>query len=157
VDAGLPTEQLDGIVALGGYTLTPSTPNPTARRVKRNLIGGMQAFDGFSGLEGSSALGNETDLTFERRDLQKRNIYTGWVEAFFFLNSDLSLTSSLLHSFDLPSFVLEAFAGLEVGVDLLSKLNIEQYETALTYSQLGVPAYTDSSLTVSIATQFWPA
>lgn len=73
----MPTEQLDGIVALGGYTLTPSTPNPTSRRAKRSLVGGIQAFDGFSGLEGTSALGNETDLVFDKRGLQKRNIYTG--------------------------------------------------------------------------------
>lgn len=77
VDAGLPTEQLDGIIALGGYTLTPSTPNPTSRRAKRSLVGGMQSFDGFSGLEGTSALGNETGLTFDKRGLQKRNIYSG--------------------------------------------------------------------------------
>lgn len=80
MQAGLPTEQLDGIVALGGYTLTPSTPNPTAR-AKRSLLGGMQAFDDYEdliGVDGESALSNETDLFFEKRGLAKRaNIYTG--------------------------------------------------------------------------------
>lgn len=62
------------------------------------------------------------------------------------LADPLSLTR-----FDLPSFVLEAFAELEVKVDLLSKVTIGEYQTALTYEQYGVPAHTDETLTVSIS------
>ncbi|GAA6027071.1 hypothetical protein JCM8097_006088 [Rhodosporidiobolus ruineniae] len=126
VDAGLATEQIDGIVALGGYEYVATTPNPASsrrRRAKRSetplALGAVDSLREqarlMSGFEG------------EKRDLQKRNIYTG---------------------FDLPSYVLEAFAGLEVNVDLLSRLNIGDYTTTLAYSQPSVPAYTDQSLTL---------
>jgi hypothetical protein len=66
--------------------------------------------------------------------------------------------------FDLPSYVLRAFAQLTVNVDLVSTVNIGasclpdspsmrmlssepgDFVTALTYSQTGVPVLTDSSL-----------
>lgn len=53
------------------------------------------------------------------------------------------------HSFDLPSFVLQAFANLKVNVELISSVNIGDYSTVLSYTQPGVPAYTGQSLTVS--------
>jgi len=59
--------------------------------------------------------------------------------------------TSTLHSFDLPSYVLRAFAGLEVTVDLVSAVKIGEYTTSLTYSQPNVPAYTDSTLTVRLS------
>ncbi|GAA5897781.1 hypothetical protein JCM8208_000260 [Rhodotorula glutinis] len=141
VDAGLGTEQLDGIVALGGYAYVPTSPNPSSaarQRTKRALLG---AYDEPSGMYGFGA-GNasvEDGLVFvqeSKRGLVRRdNIYTGM------------LTSSV-HSFDLPSYVLRAFAGLEVTVDLVSAVKIGEYTTSLTYSQPNVPAYTDSTLTL---------
>ncbi|GAA6057282.1 hypothetical protein JCM3770_004534 [Rhodotorula araucariae] len=132
VDAGLSTEQLDGIVQLGGYEYVATTPNPgsAARaRAKRSMLGALEQPSHMVGF----AAGNQTQedgLVFvqeSKRGLAKRNIYTG---------------------FDLPSYVLEAFAGLEVNVDLLSAVRIGEYTTSLTYSQPGVPAYTDQTLTM---------
>jgi hypothetical protein len=73
VDAGLPTEQLDGIVALGGYTYTPST-GAGSRLAKRDLLGDAT----FGGLLDDAALfGGDMDLSFGKRELEKRNLYTG--------------------------------------------------------------------------------
>ncbi|BGP44010.1 hypothetical protein JCM10449v2_008067 [Rhodotorula kratochvilovae] len=130
VDAGLSTEQLDGIVQLGGYEYVATTPRPGARtRAKRSVLGALE----LPGAMGGVGAGNgttEDGLVFtqeSKRGLAKRNIYTG---------------------FDLPSYVLEAFAGLEVDIDLLSAVNIGEYTTSLTYRQAGVPAYTDQTLTM---------
>ena len=61
------------------------------------------------------------------------------------------MTASLASTrFDLPSYVLQAFAGLRVNVDLISSVKIGDYSTVLSYVQEGVPAYTDQSLTVSL-------
>ncbi|BGP00846.1 hypothetical protein RTBOTA2_002159 [Rhodotorula toruloides] len=135
VEQGMATDQIDGIVKLGGYEYVPTTPSPTpSRRVKRSqeydAYGYLDGLDGSR--EGLAQIGNETGdaLVFSqesKRGLEKRNIYTG---------------------FDLPSYVLKAFSGLKVNVDLLTTLNIGEYTTSLKYSQPGVAAYTDSSLTL---------
>ncbi|BGP22157.1 pre-rRNA processing protein [Rhodotorula toruloides] len=135
VEQGMATDQIDGIVKLGGYQYVPTAPSPTAsRRVKRAQEHGAYGYvDGLDGSpEGLAPIGNETGdaLVFSqesKRGLEKRNIYTG---------------------FDLPSYVLKAFSGLKVNVDLLTTLNIGEYTTSLKYSQPGVAAYTDSSLTL---------
>lgn len=154
VDANLPTEQLDGIVALGGYSYIPTASTasgsaPAARKErmrKRSVPWSLKEDEpeqehatmqhlveypgvGIGGVNATNGPSNELILG-RKRQLTKRNIYTG---------------------FDLPSFVLSAFAGLEVDVDLVTILNIGQYETSLTYSQPSVPAYTDSTLTVRFA------
>ncbi|GAA5951249.1 hypothetical protein JCM3765_002422 [Sporobolomyces pararoseus] len=129
VDAGLPTEQIDGIVALGGYQYVPTAATASAQQArKRSLdIGALE----MGSLEDRSAfVGNETGLVFaseSHRFAKRANIYTG---------------------FDLPSYVLRAFAGLEVNVELVSSVNIGDYSTVLSYTQPGVPAYTDESLTL---------
>jgi len=50
--------------------------------------------------------------------------------------------------FNLPNYVLTAFAGLVVDVDLLTVLHIGDFTTDLAYAQQNVPAHTDSSLTL---------
>ncbi|GAA5969858.1 hypothetical protein JCM21900_004182 [Sporobolomyces salmonicolor] len=132
VDAGLSTAQLDGIVALGGYTYVPTASGATAtsaRRAKRSLGAlHLEVSDPLSFLSsGNGMVDHGLVLESESKRLAKRNIYTG---------------------FDLPSYVLQAFAGLEVDVDLISTLNIGDYKTVLSYTQAGVPAYTDQSLTL---------
>lgn len=71
VEAGLPTEQLDGIVALGGieYVNTTATPAPM---VKRNEV---ETGEDMIPL----ALGYESFVgeTLAKRELRKRNIYSG--------------------------------------------------------------------------------
>ncbi|GAA5937070.1 uncharacterized protein JCM15063_000146 [Sporobolomyces koalae] len=129
VSAGLPTEQLDGIVALGGYQYVPTAATADALQArKRSLDVGAIDMNGFE--DKSSFVGNETGLVFESEShhLAKRdNIYTG---------------------FNLPSYVLQAFAGLKVNVDLTSSVNIGDYATVLSYVQKDVPAYTDQTLTL---------
>ncbi|KAM0750211.1 hypothetical protein T439DRAFT_247618 [Meredithblackwellia eburnea MCA 4105] len=149
VEAGLSTEQIDGIVALGGYSYVPTTGTTTRRLVKRSfeeeeeylaLINSIE-LGGDGGLtnhlekpldgeeELSLALGMEdfVQQSVVKRGLAKRNIYTG---------------------FNLPSYVLQAFSGLVVNVDLLSELHIGDFSTNLAYQQQAVPAYTDSTLTL---------
>ncbi|KAL8287086.1 hypothetical protein RQP46_004092 [Phenoliferia psychrophenolica] len=119
-EAGLPTDQIDGIVKLGGYSYVNTTGTPSL--VKRNeLDTGADSIP--------LALGYESFVgeALSKRELQKRNIYSG---------------------FDLPSFVLTAFASLKVDVALVSVLHIGDFTTNLAYSQANVPAYTDSTLTL---------
>ncbi|KAL8278093.1 hypothetical protein RQP46_009553 [Phenoliferia psychrophenolica] len=120
VEAGLPTDQIDGIVALGGYTYV----NITGARslVRRNELE-MGADSIHLALGDDYCVGE----ALSKRELQKRNIYSG---------------------FDLPSFVLTAFAALKVDVALVSVLHIGDFTTNLAYSQAEVPAYTDSTLTL---------
>ncbi|KAI5120964.1 hypothetical protein M0805_006636 [Coniferiporia weirii] len=74
VDAGLDTEQLDGIVALGGYSYVRTTDQDGPNTTKR-------------------------ELEFHGGQLEKRNMYTGFNlpdfvdKAFKQLKSDVSLTS----------------------------------------------------------------
>lgn len=63
---------------------------------------------------------------------------------FFFRIADLTFVLS----FDLPTYVIKAFSALTVTVDLVSILQIGNFTTNLEYHQIGVPAYTDSSLTL---------
>ncbi|KAL8277420.1 hypothetical protein RQP46_010142 [Phenoliferia psychrophenolica] len=110
VDAGLSTEQLDGIVELGGYSYL-ATVSTTS---KRSLI------------ECSTSDCERDALTSGRR-LARRNIYTG---------------------FNLPSYILSAFANLYINVELVVALHIGDFVTDLTYAQSSLRAYTDSTLTV---------
>lgn len=83
------TDQIDGIVKLGGYEYVPTTPSPTpSRRVKRSqeydAYGYLDGLDGSR--EGLAQIGNETGdaLVFSqesKRGLEKRNIYTGSVRS----------------------------------------------------------------------------
>ncbi|GJN94719.1 hypothetical protein Rhopal_007810-T1 [Rhodotorula paludigena] len=127
-EQGLSTEQLDGIVQIGGYEYVATTPNPapsrgTAKRAKR-AIGAIHSHEADE--RALSGGGAEDWAPESAHGLVKRNIYTG---------------------FDLPSYVLQAFSGLEVNIDLLSAVRIGEYTTSLAYQQTGVPAYTDSTLT----------
>ncbi|GAA5914535.1 uncharacterized protein JCM6883_003197 [Sporobolomyces salmoneus] len=129
VDAGLPTEQIDGIVALGGYEYVPTAATASAQSARKRSLD-LGALDVRSFEDRSASVGNETGLIFEsdiQRLMKRDNIYTG---------------------FDLPSYVLRAFAGLDVNVELISSVNIGDYSTVLSYTQPGVPAYTDQTLTL---------
>lgn len=135
VEGGQDVVPLDGIVALGGYTLTPSGPNPGPRNetaaasAQRRLAKRSAGY--YSGNDDLDALSSASSHFVKRQStngaIPGREVYAG---------------------FDLPSYVLQAFAGLEVVVDLISTVNIGQYETFLSYTQPGVPAYTDSTLTL---------
>lgn len=48
--------------------------------------------------------------------------------------------------FDLPTYVDAAFQKLTADVELSSGVNIGQYQTSLSYTQLGVTIKTDKSL-----------
>lgn len=84
VDAGLSTEQLDGIVALGGYEYVPTAPNPSSAvaarmRAKRDLMGAYEQPSGMYDI-GTGNATQEDGLVFtqeSKRGLVKRNIYTG--------------------------------------------------------------------------------
>jgi len=84
VSAGLPTEQIDGIVALGGYQYVPTAADATAQQArKRSLAVGTLDMDAFG--TKSAFVGNETGLVFEsesHRFAKRANIYTGSVDAF---------------------------------------------------------------------------
>ena len=107
VKAGLPTEQLDGIVALGGYHYLSTTSQ------KREVI----------------------EAEIAARSLEKRdNIYI-YTCAHPFSQSKRS-THLAFSGFDLPTFVDGAFKKLTSDVALTSTVTIGQYTTELTYSQL---------------------
>lgn len=114
--AGLPTEQIDGIVALGGYSYLPvkNTTNGNTTISTRGLRYEIPSLP-----MGRDELGVE--LTLGKRD----NIYTGFM---------------------LPPFVDKAFSLLVADIELVTAFSIGGYQTTLTYSQLGVPVKTDASL-----------
>jgi hypothetical protein len=54
--------------------------------------------------------------------------------------------SNIYIGFVLPPFVDKVFSLLKADISLLSQVNIGQYSTQLTYTQLQVPVKTDQSL-----------
>lgn len=81
VDAGLPTEQIDGIVALGGYQYVPTAATASAQQARKRSID-IGALETGSLEDRSAFVGNETGLVFEsesHRFAKRANIYTGCV------------------------------------------------------------------------------
>lgn len=120
VESNMNVDQLDGIVALGGYTYSKSNAS-TSSSSKRDIIFGQD-------LELTDSLVSPvtlSPLSLGKRSLVKRNMYTG---------------------FDLTSYVLNAFKVLTVDVDLVTVLKIGDFTTNLVYAQQQVKANTDSSL-----------
>lgn len=115
----MPTEQLDGIMVLGGYSYVPakntSDGNTTISTIEtRGLL-----YDIPSLPLSREELGVE--LSLGKRD----NIYTG---------------------FNLVPYVDQSFSLLKADIELITSVAIGGYETTLTYSQLAVPVKTDASL-----------
>lgn len=112
VQAGLPTEQIDGIVALGGYTYLPvrNTTTNTTSSISTSVFG-RDLLD----MEVSHELG------------KRSNVYTGFVlppfvdKAFALLKADIELVSNLL----VGSYATQlTYTQLEVPVKTDASLNL---------------------------------
>ncbi|KAL8280236.1 hypothetical protein RQP46_007350 [Phenoliferia psychrophenolica] len=126
IEAGQRTDQLDGLVALGGLSYVETkeapafTPSPPASTppAKRDKIDDMIPL----------ALEYES---FVEESLSKRaeivNIYT---------------------DFNIETYAQACFAVLRVNVDMLARLSIDDFTTDFAYTQSNVPAFTDSTLFV---------
>ncbi len=132
VQANLNPAYVDGIVALGGFTLTPST-----------VVGsGMQKRDDFSATEGGAfadvllGVGNDPS-TIENLE---ENLESRGVER------PLQKRANLFTGFDLPSYVAAAFKVAKADLVITSDAVIGDYGTTLTFSQMGVPLNTDATL-----------
>ena len=141
VSAGLDPAYIDGVVALGGFTLTPSTGadsnNLTAANSKRDTEhshnnraneGGALA-DMLMGAGNDPRSIQELEETLQSRSVerpQKRaNLYTG---------------------FNLESYVAAAFKIAKADLVITSDAVIGEYGTTLTFSQRNVPLNTDETL-----------
>ncbi|KAF8314052.1 hypothetical protein DL93DRAFT_2167525 [Clavulina sp. PMI_390] len=127
--AGEDTEQLDGIMQIGGYsyiTAVNTTTNATIPTRKRSITASDAEEDTVFGVPGDyELLALEPSLGAGAKMGKRDNIYTG---------------------FNLPSFTDKAFAYLTSDLELVSDIDIGGYVTTLTYTQKGVPVATDSSL-----------
>ncbi|CAD6924941.1 unnamed protein product [Tilletia controversa] len=152
IQSGQNVALIDGIVALGGYTLTQTTDANTAIRpdVNRRSLSAEESDaevverDSFVREEDSELASMLMDVRsnpgalpelFDERDdpssqdlvqfAKRDNIYTG---------------------FNLPSYVDRAFEFATANIQIESDVTIGEYETKLAFSQLNVPLNTDATL-----------
>lgn len=164
VQSGQDPAALDGVVSLGGITYSPTTL--AARMAKRdneeeqfyadqliapaksNVIPGQDSFDHMYTPEHQVAMDHaEEDSRLDAMDARFDDNSTAPVVQTL-VQRALTKRAFDYTNFNLPTYIINAFKTLTVTVDLVSVLHIGEFTTDLAYSQSGVPAYTDSSLTV---------
>ncbi|SPO24995.1 probable conserved hypothetical Ustilago-specific protein [Ustilago trichophora] len=141
VQSGQNPAYIDGVVQLGGYTLTPTTSANTRRSLNEDdeasydyeennelahaMMGGTNNVETLAHVA-DWAERDEPQAVEEAGTLKKRaNLYTG---------------------FDLPSYIDRAFKSATANLEIVSEANIGDYSTTLTFAQQNVPLGTDVTL-----------
>ncbi|PWN53595.1 hypothetical protein IE53DRAFT_140447 [Violaceomyces palustris] len=140
VKSGQNTAQLDGIVALGGYTLTPST-QANSRRSWEDEADDLAAREMES--EGAEvewwARGKPTTAQ-EHVDMARAIVEDGFEKGF------LDKRDNIYTGFNLPDYIDKAFQAATVNLEIVADTTIGDYGTTLTFSQTDVPLVTDDTL-----------
>lgn len=167
VQSGQDPAPLDGVVALGGYTYTPTTAaNGNTPTVQRREIGSdsssfileeddamAQVLFGVGKNPGALAdaprLAEDLDeVAGTSEDYAKRAVVYEDHEqlAKRIERNNLAKRANIYTGFNLPSYVLRAFSVATLDLTIVSKATIGDYATTLTFSQQDVPVGTDASL-----------
>ncbi|PWN24968.1 hypothetical protein BDZ90DRAFT_262821 [Jaminaea rosea] len=166
VQSGQDPRYLDGVVALGGYTYTPTTAANGNTPSRRGLPGGSdeesfvleeddelsQMLFGVGSNPGALAEaphsrsdGSEEDDGFEfakrAAPYEDHEQLAKRIE-----HMELTKRDNLYTGFNLPSYVDRAFGVATLNLEIVSDARIGEYDTTLTFSQTEVPLGTDESL-----------
>ncbi|KAK0546638.1 hypothetical protein OC846_005187, partial [Tilletia horrida] len=153
VQSGQNVAQIDGIVALGGYTLTPVTDANTAPRpgVSRRSLPEQTPE-----VEERASFVREEDNDFAHMLLDVRSNPGALPELFDdellvrdlepVKASRLAKRDNIYTGFNLPSYIDRAFQFATTNIQIESDVTIGDYSTKLDFSQLDVPLNTDETL-----------
>ncbi|KAK0559809.1 hypothetical protein OC844_004162, partial [Tilletia horrida] len=152
VQSGQNVAQIDGIVALGGYTLSPVTDANTAIRpdVNRRSLPAEERDE--TDVEERASFVREEDSDFGRMLMDVRGNPGALPELFdeedelVRRDSSLAKRDNIYTGFNLPSYVDRAFEFATTNIQIQSDVTIGEYATTLTFSQLDVPLNTDATL-----------
>ncbi|PWZ00897.1 hypothetical protein BCV70DRAFT_84414 [Testicularia cyperi] len=153
VQSGQDPAYIDGIVQLGGYTLSPTTSANTRRSLSKRDIGDEEDLDSFDyvqdndmaqtlmgGASSAELLADVSDWA-ERSPVFEGEAETGLVEA-----GSLQKRANLYTGFDLPTYIGRAFGSATANLEIVSDATIGDYSTTLTFAQENVPLGTDVTL-----------
>ncbi|KAE8213110.1 hypothetical protein CF327_g3310 [Tilletia walkeri] len=146
IQSGQNVALIDGIVALGGYTLTQTTDANTAIRpdVNRRSLSAVESEveerDSFVREEDSELAGMLMDVRSnpgalpELFDVSEREV------------NSFAKRANLYTGFSLPAYIDRAFEFATTNIEIQADVRIGEYETQLAFSQLDVPLNTDATL-----------
>lgn len=171
VQSGQDPVQLDGIVQLGGYTLTPTTDANSANGNNPGRRGVIEEEEPVQRDDESASFVTEEDDEMARMLLSigrnpgalasiedEEPQYAKPATPEEHLNTARSIVedgivkgllakrANIYTGFDLPSYVDRAFKVATVNLDIVSDVTIGDYGTTLTFSQTDVPLGTDATL-----------
>ncbi|CAO1623850.1 unnamed protein product [Parajaminaea phylloscopi] len=168
VQSGQDPAPLDGVVALGGYTYTPTTAangNTPTKPQRRSLDGAAsqsfvleeedamaQILFGLGNNPGALADAPRERMAIDELDdsveVAKRAVaYEDHEQlARRIEQRAIAKRDNIYTNFNLPSYVLRAFSVATLDLTIVSEAMIGQYATTLTFSQSDVPVGTDASL-----------
>ena len=170
IQSGQDPAYIDGVVQLGGYTLSPSTSANTRRSLSDDdkFLSKRTESEEAVGLADDDdelartllSVGNNVAALADMEERQMEDMHMRYVEAD---NSDVVLQpravpaeevaqqllekrDNLYTGFDLPTYVGRAFSVATANLEIESAAQIGDYSTSLTFAQVDVPLGTDVTL-----------
>ncbi|KAJ1033702.1 hypothetical protein NDA13_001683 [Ustilago tritici] len=144
IQSGQNPAYIDGIVQLGGYTLSPTTSANTRRSLQSDVAHADATYDLEEENELASAMMggvNNVETLADVADWAKRDEPQALEEA-----GTLKKRANLYTGFDLPSYIDRAFASATTNLEIVTDVNIGDYSTTLVFAQQNVPLGTDVTL-----------
>ncbi len=140
IQSGQNPAYIDGVVQLGGYTLTPTT----SANSRRSLGADDATYDYEEDNELAHAMMdgvNNVETLANVADWAERDEPEALEEA-----GTLKKRANLYTGFDLPTYISRAFNSATANLEIVSDARIGDYETTLTFAQQNVPLGTDVTL-----------
>ncbi|CDR88214.1 uncharacterized protein SPSC_03875 [Sporisorium scitamineum] len=142
IQSGQNPAYIDGVVQLGGYTLSPTTLANSRRSL--NLADDEASFDYEEENQLAHAMMdgvNSAETLAHVADWAERDESHAIEEA-----GTLKRRANLYTGFDLPSYVDRAFRSATANLEIVAENNIGDYSSTLTFAQQDVPLGTDVTL-----------
>lgn len=167
IQSGQNPAYIDGVVQLGGFTLTPTTDqnNGTPAASKRSIEEdeslerrNEEEADSYileednemaqilMGVGSNPGIYGDHESTFERDDLEEQTDGLAKRAHPLVYDPTLQKRDNLYTGFDLTTYVAKAFAVATADLTIVSDVVIGDYGTTLTFSQNDVPLGTDVTL-----------
>ncbi|KAJ9479823.1 hypothetical protein PHBOTO_003303 [Pseudozyma hubeiensis] len=142
VQSGQNPAYIDGVVQLGGYTLTPTTSANTRRSLSLDDDEASYDYEEDNELAHAMMDGvNNVETLAHVADWAERDEPNAIEEA-----GKLTKRANLYTGFDLPSYIDRAFQSATANLEIVSDATIGDYSTTLTFAQQNVPLGTDVTL-----------
>lgn len=142
VQSGQDPAYIDGVVQLGGYTLTPTTSANTRRSLSSDDTEASYDYEDDNELAHAMMDGvNNAETLAHVADWAERDQTNAVGES-----GELKKRANLYTGFDLPTYIDRAFKSATANLEIVSDANIGDYSTTLTFAQQNVPLGTDVTL-----------